>query len=446
MNSGIIADIKLRAQKKTIHELRQIARAVGVARPADGKKERLIEDIVKIATCEIPPAPRNSRGAPPKSSFYDESLVADIEECINYFSALKNAGGQDNTDSVSDGTFQSECSGILSRKASGYVLQTGCLGSSADVAVHESFVLRFNLKEGDFIEGHKAGSDSSATALISLTSVNGERPENLKRTPFESLNAVYPRKRIQIYSGAEDYEARATDLFAPVGRGQRGVITGGCNNAVLALIKQIATAICLNEPDLKVVIHLMAERPEDVNLFKSRECGAEIFYTLFSEGNSDVVKGAEFVLNYCKRQVECGKSVVLLADGLSRLERASAALGAKGAAKRFLSAAVCGGEVSLTVLAAISSEDGELERELRETSNMQVDFPLDYALQGVVPAINAIKTYTAGAETLQARKELFAASALRKRLFQGEAEPEDIAGIFKKTASNGQIIRELTDG
>lgn len=444
MNLGIIADIKLRAEKKTIHDLRQIARAVGVSRPADGKKERLIEDIVKIATCEISPAPRSARGAPPKSSEYDEELVADIEECMNYYSALKN-GGERQSPRVSDGVSRSECAGVLARKGGGYVLQTGCLPSSQDISVHESFVLRFDLKEGDFIEGFRAG-DSSEGALVSLSGVNGARPENLKRTPFEELNAIYPQTRLRIFSRAEDAEARMVDFFAPVGMGQRGVISGNCRKGNLDLLKQIATAICLNEPRLKVVVHLIAERPEDVNFFKTPQCGGKIFYTSFSDESANIVKGAEFVLNYCKRQVECGQSVVLLADGLSRLERASAECGAKGAAKRFLSSAICAESVSLTVLAAISADDAGLERELKEIANMQAEMPLDYALQGISPPIDVLKTFTSDGERLQTRNETIAAAVLRKRVLQGSAEPEEIAAMFRKTANNGHIIRELTDG
>lgn len=445
MSPGIIADIKLRLQKKTIYELRQIAREAGVARPADGKKERLTEEIIKIATCEIDPAPRSNRGAPPKSTDYDEKLVADIGECRLYYSALKN-GEEVIASGVSDGVRRNECSGVLARNGSGYALQTGCVASQGDVSVHQSFVLRFNLKEGDYIEGVKTGGSpvGGGSALVSLSRINGVRPENLKRIPFENLSAEYPAKRLRIFSRAGDAAARMVDFFAPVGMGQRGIITGGCNSANIALLRQIAAALCLNE-GLKVVVHLIAERPEDINSFKNAQCGAELFYTSATDLNRDIVKGAEFVSNFCIRQAECGKNVVLLADGLSRLERASAELGAKGAAKRFLSSAICAGDVSLTILAAISAEDAGLERELEETANMRAHMPLELALQGVDPPVDIIKTYTSDAEPMQTRNELFAAAALRKRVIKGLAEPEEIAAMFKKTANNGQIIRETAD-
>lgn len=445
MYSGIIAEIKLRAEKQTIHELRQIAREVGVSRPAYGRKERLVEDIIKIARCEIEPAPRSARGAPPKSAVYDKQLVADIMECRALYSEALKGGRTQNPQSVSDGVGQSECSGILSRKDGGYVLQSGCSRPADGVSVHESFINRFGLKEGDFISGVKAGGAGEA-ALVSLSRINGSRPEELNRTPFESLAAEYPSKRIKIYAGPADLAARMTDFFAPVGMGQRGLITGGCNDAGLTLVKQIAAAICLNERSLKVVIHLISARPEDINSFGREQCGAELFYTSFSDKNEDVVNGAELVLNYCKRQVECGKNVVLLADGLARLERAAARTGECGAAKRFLSAAVCSGGTSLTVIGAISAEDASLESELSGIANMRAHLSLGYALSGVEPPLDALKTFTDNAAALQNRNEFSAAAALRKRLLGGSDGPESIAAMFKKTENNGQIVRELTDG
>lgn len=444
MDSGIIADIRLRAQKKTIYELRQIARAVGVSRPADGKKERLIDEMISIATCKTDPAPRSLRGAPPKSSEYDKKLVADIEECRAHYSSIK--GVRSDEGGVSDGSARKQCSGVLSRSGKGYVLQAGCLCSASDIAVHESFVNRYGLKEGDRVCGMQTCGAEGRGALVSLKTINGFLPGDLKRTPLTDLTAVYPETRLKIFARAEDAEARMVDFFAPVGRGQRGLISGGCTAAEINLLKQIALAICLNERDLQVVICLIAESPEAVNSFRTADLGAEIFYTYFSEGNGNVVSGAEFVINYCKRQAECGKNVVLLADGLARLERAAAAVGAPGAAKRFLSSAVCTDEVSLTVLAALSAEDGELERDLSEVANMRAYMSLSFALQGINPPLDVLKTFTTGAEALQTRNELFAAATLRKRIIRGKAEPEEIAALFTGTANNGQIIRELTDG
>lgn len=449
MNSEIISDIKLRAQRKTIHELRQIARAVGVVRPADGKKERLIEDIVKIAMCEIPPAPRSSRGAPPKSTMYDEQLVADIEECINYYSALKNgANPAEDAVVVSDGTGQSPCVGILQCEDKNFFLRVnGCFPSREDVLVHESFVARFGLKEGDLIEGIKTRkSAEEGAALTSLISVNGFQPEILRRIAFENLTSIYPETRIRIAYSADDTAARMIDLFAPVGFGQRGIICAPSNSGKTTLLKQIVWAIARNHPELKIVIFLAAERPEDIHYLRKTLNCAEIYATSFTNSPVEISEAAEFVTAYCKRQVECASNVVLIADGLTKLERASAEAGKPGAAKRFLSSAICAEEGgSLTVLATTSAEDGDLKRDLLQIANMRAELSETYALQGIYPAIDILKTYTSRCNLLQSEEEIGAASVLRKRLMEG-ASPSEITEIFKRTENNLQIIRELTDG
>ena len=449
MRAEILADIQARVQKKNIHELRQIARVIGVVRPTEGKKDRLVEDIIKIASCEIPPAPRTARGAPPKSAEFDKQLVADIEDCINYYSASKNGTGYvSGTLEVSDGTSQSECSGILTRGEKYFFLRVnGCFPSHDDIFVHESYINRFGLEEGDYIEGVKTSKSSDeAPALTAVISINGFHPDSLNRIPYEKFTHIYPENRICIAFSEEDTAARMVDLFAPAGLGQRGIICGPANSGKTTLIKQIASGICRNHTELKVVLHLIAERPEDVTYLKRELNGMEIFYTTFAHSAAEITDSAEFVTRYCKKQVECGCNVVLLADGLSGLERASREVGRSGAAKRLLSSAICAEEGgSLTVIATTNAEDKDINYELLSAANMRVELSENCVLQRTYPAIDVLKSGTAHVEFLQSEEEIKTANILRDMVLKHGSQSE-IIEIFKNNQKNEDIIKDILNG
>ncbi len=449
MDFDILADIKLRAQKKTIHELRQIARAVGVVHPADGKKDRLVGEIVKIASCEIAPAPRSARGAPPKSSEYDRELVAEIEDCMEYYAALKNCeSGALAELKVSDGMTEFPCAGILARGEKYYFLRVnGCFPSAEDVHVHESYINRFGLLAGDKIEGSATRSaGGGAPSLTSIAFVNGFEPARLERTPFEKLTSVYPENRINI-SLEGNTAARIAEFFAPLGMGQRALICGQNGSGKTTLLMQIAAGISLNASDLQLVVLLNAARPEEVTLFKRVLKGAELFYTSFADEAEKIAGAAEFVSGYCKRQTECGKNVALIADGLSELESASRAAGVGGAAKRLLSCAVCAEEgCSLTVVAA---SDEKFADELKPAANMLVEMNADAVLHRIYPAIDALKTSTSHAEMLRSAEETAAADVLRRKIIESRNSVKELCGIIKLFESfkdSGRLIEEILNG
>lgn len=452
MNFDILADIKIRAQKKTIHELRQIARAVGVVHPADGKKERLVDEIVKIASCQIQPAPRSARGAPPKSSEYDKDLVADIEDCIAYYTALKY-GKEIVSDEirVSDGTTESNCSGILVKREKYFFLRVnGCFASQEDVFVHESYVTRFGLEEGDKIEGVKMGKPTGgAPALTAVTSVNGWQPYTLKRIPFGNLTGIYPHKRIRLSSTGQT-ALRMVDLFSPLGLGQRALICGPANSGKTMLLMQIAREIIESALGLRAVILLNAARPEEITLFRRELPEADIFYTSFADDAGKIVEAAEFVFAYCKRQTECGANVVLLSDGLYQLETASRKVGADSAAKRLLSCAICAEEgCSLTVIASAYSNEADFIGELSQAANLRVNMSGNAVFNGIFPAIDILNTSTVRPELLQTERELKAAKELRRKIVKNgycAAEMDEIIELFEKTKNNEQLIKEILNG
>lgn len=452
MNSEILSDIRLRAQKTNLHDLEKIARVIGVSKPTGNKKEALIEEIIKIASCEISPGPRTARGAPPKSTDYNMEFVKEIEECIKIYSAIKNGTGEvSDRLEVSDGTSESICSGILIKEDKYYFLRAnGCFPSAEDIYVHESYVNRFALEEGDKIEGIKISKSArEAPALISVISVNGYQPDGVRRIPFENLTPIYPKNRILISNSGKEILTRIIDLFAPLGLGQRGVICGPVNSGKTSVLKQIALGIRRNRPDLILVVLLNGARPEDVTCLKRELNGTEIFYTLFADEGEKIVKAAKFASLYCKRQTECGKNVVLLADGLSQLERASREIGASGAAKRLLSSAVCAEEgCSLTVIATVNHED-EVAGGLLQAANMRVNLYNNSFFRFNFPAIDVLNTSTYRYELLQSDREIKAADELRVRLnkYGNSAESmNEIIKLFEDTKNNEQLIKEISNG
>lgn len=435
--SEILADIKERLNKKTIHELRQIARVVGVARPSDTKKDVLIEEIIQIATCEIPPAPRSARGAPPKSTEYDRELVTDIEKCIEYYSALKDGTGYVTDELiVADGQSDEPCCGILVKGEKYYFLRVnGALASPDDVFVHETYVNRFKLKEGDMVEGEsRRKSKDDAPGLVTVIKINGFSPDGLRRIDFNSLTPVYPHTRVRVAASALDTAARMVDLFAPVGMGQRGVVLAPANSGKTTLLKQIATGISLNQPNLKVVVLLLGERPEDINDVRAALPCAELYSTTFDMEDYKHAETAKCVTRYLKNLVECGYDVALIADGLSNLASLDG--------RKLLSCAICAEEGgSLTVISFAEESAVALGR----AANMHVTLSEALADFRIYPAMDVIKSYTARCELLQGEGEICAAAALRG-IVNESGDHRKIISIFESTQDNEEIVKDFANG
>lgn len=433
MASDMLSDIKERLNKKNIHEVRQIARVIGVSSPTFGKKERIIDDIISIASCEVAPAPRSARGAPPKSSEYDENLVGDIRECIKYYSVLKHGSEIDDRFEVSDGTAAHACAGIFVKAERNFFLRVnGCLPSADDVYIPESFVNRFNLKEGDFVKGEcNRKSSNEFSVLTKIISAGGNFSNSAPRREFAKLTPIYPNKRIQVANSGEDIAARMIDMFAPVGCGQRAVISAPANSGKTAIIKQLAKGISLGD-NLSVIIFIVAGSPEEITDIERTSCGAEVFYTTFDMEQNQHIQAAEFVATYCKNAVEWGENVVLIVDGLSKLGNS---------AKRLLSSAICAEEGgSLTVIATVSAEGeyfSEYSAELLSVANMRVVLSDD---DTHVPAIDVIKSYTLNSELLQPEEEQKTAHVLQKR-YKSTGNIQDIIELFKNTKNNMEIIK-----
>ncbi|MDE7087681.1 MAG: hypothetical protein K2O67_05770, partial [Clostridia bacterium] len=177
METKILLDVKESLEKLNIYELRQVARAVGVHRPADGKKSRVVEAILEIAQGKATPEAPSLRGAPPKSQTYDEQIVSQVKTCREYYLAL---GGENHTQThvnqmqVNDSSkaLEEVYEGILDRSGKyAFLRVNGCVATPLkDVFVHDTFITRFNLKEGDYIvcKGKRKSLDEADVTLQDL--------------------------------------------------------------------------------------------------------------------------------------------------------------------------------------------------------------------------------------------------------------------------------------
>ena len=314
--------------------------------------------------------------------------------------------------------------GVLEVKPDGYgFLRFENFAASADdIYVSPTQIRRFNLKTGDEITGDCRITDEEgkSSPLLYVKKINGDPLEvALKRKPFEKRVPVFPEEKINLESDGDEYATRIIDLIAPIGKGQRGMIVAPPKAGKTTIIKSIAKAIEKNNPEIKLIILLIDERPEEVTDIKeSTDC--EVIYSTFDQQPENHCRLSELVLERAERLVEQDKDVVILLDSITRLVRAynltEPATGktltggldpnALYKPKKFFGAArniKDGG--SLTIIATALVETGSrmddvIFEEFKGTGNMELK--LDRILQErrIFPAIDIVKSGTRREEML----------------------------------------------
>lgn len=357
-------------------------------------------------------------------------------------------------------------SGILEIMADGYgFLRTNNYQSGEnDVYVPQNLIRRFNLKNGDFIEGHSRMQHEGERfqALLYVQTVNGDSIETaIKRKSFDDLTPIYPNERLKLEVGGIDYSMRLIDLVAPVGKGQRGIIVAPPKAGKTTLLKSLANSITKNNPDVSLIVLLIDERPEEVTDMQ-RSIKGDVIFSTFDEEPQNHVKVAEIVLERAKRLVEHKKDVVILLDSLTRLSRAcnlvisptgrtlSGGLdpGALYRPKRFFGAARNieeGG--SLTILATALVETGSrmddvIFEEFKGTGNMEIHLDRRLQEKRIFPAIDIAKSGTRKEELLLNRGELENMWRIRRAFADKNAVEvtENIINWLIRTKNNEEFI------
>jgi transcription termination factor Rho len=312
------------------------------------------------------------------------------------------------------------------------------LPSPDDIYVSPSQIKRFSLRTGDHVSGQVRPPKEGERffALLRVEAVNGKDPEEIRgRTLFDNLTPLYPTKRLKLESAPGEYSMRIMDLLAPIGKGQRGLIVSPPKTGKTVLLQKIANSLTRNHPEVKLIMLLIDERPEEVTDMQ-RSVQAEVISSTFDEPPERHVQVANMVIEKAKRMVEAGDDVVILLDSITRLARAhnttqphSGRILSGGVdsnalhkPKRFFGAArniEDGGSLTILATALIdtgSRMDEVIFEEFKGTGNLEI--VLDRALSDrrIFPAFDVNKSGTRKEELLMTEEELNKVWILRKLL------------------------------
>ena len=291
------------------------------------------------------------------------------------------------------------------------------LNSPDDIYVSQSQIKLFGLKTGDTIKGtiRPPKEDEKYFPLIQIEKINGLNPKDIRdRIPFDFLTPLFPKTKFKLTGHPNDsISTRLIDLFAPIGKGQRGLIVAQPKTGKTVLLKEIANAIAYNHPEAYLIILLIDERPEEVTDMQ-RNVNAEVIASTFDEPAERHVKIANLVLEKAKRLTESGHDVVILLDSITRLARAYNTVapasgkvlsgGVEATAlqkpKRFFGAArqiENGG--SLTIIATALTDTGSkmddvIFEEFKGTGNMELQLDRKLSNKRIFPAIDIVASST----------------------------------------------------
>jgi len=368
-----------------------------------------------------------------------------------------------------------EASGVLEIMQDGYGFLRSSdynyLNSPDDIYVSQSQIKLFGLKTGDNVTGtiRPPKEGEKYFPLIRVIEINGRTPDYIRdRVPFDHLTPLFPNEKFEITGkGKGTISTRIVDLFAPIGKGQRGLIVAQPKTGKTVLLKEIANAIAANHPEVYMIVLLIDERPEEVTDM-ARSVNAEVVSSTFDEPAERHVRVANMVLEKAKRMVECGHDVVILLDSITRLARAyNTVAPASGKVlsggvdanalhkpKRFFGAARNieeGG--SLTILATALTETGSkmddvIFEEFKGTGNMELQLDRKLSNRRIYPSVDITASSTRREDLLLAKNMLDKIWILRNYLtdMNSVEAMEFMKDRITKTSSNEEFIISMNDG
>ena len=428
-------------KEKTLNELRELAKDNNIKNISKLKKEELVEVLSQVL---------NS----------DDKKTTNQNAEENNYSELSGYKLTNEGDEIVEG--------ILDILPDGYGFLRGenYLSSPKDVYISVVQIRRFRLDTGDVIKGISRFKEGEKfPSLIFVGEVNGESPEKAaRRKRFDELTPIYPDERIRLETDSKEYAMRMIDLMSPIGKGQRGMIVAPPKVGKTTLLKKIANSISKNNPEEKLIVLLIDERPEEVTDMK-RSINGEVIYSTFDELPEHHVKVAEMVLERAKRLVEQGQDVVILLDSITRLARAynltipssgrTLSGGLDPAAlhkpKKFFGAArniEHGGSLTILATALIdtgSRMDDVIFEEFKGTGNMEVHLDRKLSEKRIFPAIDINKSGTRREDLLLTPKEKETVFALRKAMNSMPVADvtEQVISMMVKTKNNQEFLDSI---
>lgn len=427
---------RMSLERKTKEELKQLAQGLGIEKLSALKKSELVERIIARRE-ELAAKEKEEKKKPEK-----KQRPADVVEVCGVLDVMADGFGFLRFDNLRPG--------------------------EKDVYVSPTQIKRFGLKTGDEITGDSRPSqdEDKYSPLLYVRRINGDPLEiALKRRNFDKLTPIYPTEKLKLDTGEpERLASRLVDIFAPIGKGQRGMIVAPPKAGKTTIIKQIAQSISINHPDVKLIVLLIDERPEEVTDMR-RSIKGDVIHSTFDQTPENHTKVAEMVLERAMRLVEQKKDVVILLDSITRLARAynltvtptgrtlSGGLDPDALIKpkKFFGAARNieeGG--SLTILATALVETGSrmddvIFEEFKGTGNMELK--LDRAMQErrIFPAIDIQKSGTRREEELLSAREQETAWIVRRDI--GRQNAADAAYVIisqlKATKDNAEFCSAI---
>ena len=474
-------------ENMTVVELRENCKELGIKNISKLKKSELIEELKKMTPVSMQKdgVILREKISPKSTSKVEDNIIENSEKQIenNPIQSSKTVNNEDidtgfknqnenkkeklqemiNESGSARGVLE-----IIENNSYGFLRGHNYLSGSDDIYVSPSQIRRFNLKTGDEVEGKvripKEGEKFKA--LLYVQQVNGENPDRaVGRKPFEKLTPIYPTQRLTLETNATDLSSRMMDIISPIGKGQRGIIVAQPKAGKTTLLKKIANSISINHPEVKLIVVLIDERPEEVTDMQ-RSIKGEVIYSTFDEEPDHHTKVAYMVLERAKRMVEQGQDVVILLDSLTRLSRAynltvtpsgrtlsggldpSALLMPKkffGAARNIEE----GG--SLTILATALVETGSrmddmIFEEFKGTGNMEVHLDRKLQERRIFPAVDIYKSGTRREDLLLTKIEMETIYNLRKIMYrEGNAlgVTEKLLSLLSTTKSNKEFLEMI---
>ncbi len=348
-----------------------------------------------------------------------------------------------------------------------------------DVYVSQAQLRRYDLRPGDLVIGKVRPPRESERhhGLLKVESVNGLTPDEARRRPrFENLTPIFPNKLLNLEHASGNLATRMINLVAPIGGGQRAMIVSPPKAGKTSILKEIANAIAINHPEVRQIMSLIGERPEEVTDM-DRSVEAEVIASTFDEPTSSHVRMAEVSLDRAKRLVEIGQDVVIMMDSLTRLARAyNMVVNPSGRTlsggmdpsalyppKRFYGAArnlEDGGSLTIIATAMVdtgSRLDDVVYEEFKGTGNMEMHLSRRLQERRIFPAIDIEKSSTRREELLLDPETLQRVWLMRRMYLQMVSNPPQGAGMdtavateailqkMDKTKTNEEFLNTLTD-
>ena len=465
-------------ERKTLAELKEIAKQLNIKNISKLKKSELIDAIIEnspksiekngvILQEKITPKVKSEETNVVNNSFNKdirdenkEERKEDIKE-ENREEKRERLKVMINESNTAKGVLE-----ILENNSFGFLRCNNYQTGENDIYVSPSQIRRFNLRTGDEVEGkvREAKEGEKFKALLYVERVNGENPERaVGRKSFETLTPIYPQDRLHLETNNEgDLSSRLMDIICPIGKGQRGIIVAPPKAGKTTLLKKVAQNISKNYPEVKLIVLLIDERPEEVTDMK-RSINGDVIYSTFDEEPQNHAKVSQMVLERAKRMVEQGKDVVILLDSLTRLSRAynltitptgrtlSGGLdpGALIMPKKFFGAARNieeGGSLTILATALIdtgSRMDDMIFEEFKGTGNMEVHLDRKLQERRIFPAIDIYKSGTRKEDLILSDEEKEVAYSIRRVMYRDgniENVTEKLINMLTKTKNNKEFI------